>query len=341
MLAAMNTATGTERTGTVLEIQRMSTEDGPGLRTTVFFKGCTLHCDWCHNPESISPRPQLQWVAVRCIGCRTCLDVCPHDALAAGADGIVIRRDRCRGCGDCVEACPSTAMEMLGQQWPVDDLVREVLKDRAYFLSSGGGVTASGGEAAVQAPFVAAFLSGCRTAGVHTALDTGGHVSPAACRQVAAHADLVLFDIKLMDDAAHRRHTGAGNGRILENLHAVVAARRSASVPAAIWIRTPIIPGATDSEENIQAIGGYIAAHFPDDVARWELCAFNNLCRDKYRQLGMQWRYASADLIPESRMAALAAAAGASGVNPAIVVRSGATQRPAEDTRGIRTGDNA
>lgn len=322
----MRTDSDNQPTGTVLEIQRMSTEDGPGLRTTVFFKGCTLCCDWCHNPESISARPQLRWSAVRCIGCRTCLDVCPNGALVAEAEGIVIRRERCQSCGDCAEACPSTALELMGRPWTVDSLTREVLKDRAFFQTSGGGVTASGGEAAVQARFVADFLAACREAGVHTALDTGGHVPPEAYRVLLPHTDLVLYDIKLMDAGAHRRHTGAGNTRILENLKAIVAARRAYAKPAQIWIRTPMIPGATDTAANIDAIGRYIAAHFPGDIARWELCAFNNLCRDKYRQLGRPWKYDSAALIPEAQMAALFDTAKQSGIDPAIVVRSGATR---------------
>ncbi|MFH1983937.1 MAG: glycyl-radical enzyme activating protein [Pseudomonadota bacterium] len=313
-------------TGTVLEIQRMSTEDGPGLRTTVFFKGCTLRCDWCHNPESIAARPELQWVAARCIGCRTCLEVCSCDGLSAAGEGIVIHRERCTGCGDCAQACPSTALEIMGHRWAVNDLAREVLKDRAYFLTSGGGVTASGGEAAMQAGFVAAFLAACRGAGVHTAIDTGGHVQPEAYRILLPQSDLVLFDIKMMDAEAHRCHTGAGNRLIFENLQAVATAKRTTATPSRIWIRTPIIPGATDTEANIAAIGRYIAAHLPGDVTRWELCAFNNLCRDKYRQLGRPWAYGETALIPEAHMAALADTARDSGVDPSIVVRSGATR---------------
>ena len=161
-------------TGLVLEIQRMSTEDGPGLRTTVFFKGCSLTCTWCHNPESISPHPQVHWIDSRCIACKTCLDTCPKGALSLTPEGISIDRSLCDGCGVCVEACPSTALEQLGRQWTIADLVHEVLKDRVYFEKSGGGITVSGGEPTLQTDFVADFLKRIRAQGIHTALDTCG-----------------------------------------------------------------------------------------------------------------------------------------------------------------------
>ncbi|MFA5285505.1 MAG: 4Fe-4S dicluster domain-containing protein, partial [Smithellaceae bacterium] len=133
--------------GTLLEILRMSTEDGPGIRTTVFFKGCSLACQWCHNPESISPKPQIQWIKASCIGCGICVETCPEKALVKTPKGIAINRRICNGCGLCTEQCPTTAMELLGKKWSVHDLVRELIKDRAYFEQSGGGVTLSGGEA--------------------------------------------------------------------------------------------------------------------------------------------------------------------------------------------------
>jgi pyruvate formate lyase activating enzyme len=311
---------------TVLEIQRMSTEDGPGIRTTVFFKGCSLRCAWCHNPESIVSTPQLQWVASRCIGCHTCLDTCPEEALSAGPVGIDIDRGRCTGCGICAEACPSTALEIMGRQWPVDDLVHEVLKDRVYFETSGGGITASGGEAALQAGFVAAFLEKCRSQGVQTALDTCGQVPKSAYEKILPHTDLLLFDMKHMDTGAHRRHTGAGNDRILASLLFIRDWKRANGRPEKIWIRTPVIPGATDSEDNIRDIGAFLARHLPEDVARWELCAFNNLCRDKYLRLGMTWAFHDAPLVTGETMETLAAVARRSGVPEKIVQWSGSVR---------------
>jgi len=204
--------------GIVLDIQRMSTEDGPGIRTTVFMKGCTLGCAWCHNPESINPRPQLQWIGSRCIGCHACLTVCPRDALSDGGKGIVIDREACDGCGICAAECPSTALEMLGERWSVERLVEELLKDRVYFEKSGGGITVGGGESTYQADFVSRLLHELKSAGVHTAIDTCGHTSKKALDLILPSTHLVLYDLKEIDSERHREYTGAGNEKILENL---------------------------------------------------------------------------------------------------------------------------
>lgn len=324
-------------TGTILEIQRMSTEDGPGLRTTVFFKGCSLRCLWCHNPESLDMKPQLQWLEPRCIGCRLCLDVCPNSALSFSERGVVIDRSRCRGCGTCAGECPSTALELLGKSWSVDALVSEVIKDASYFGGTGG-VTASGGEAALQAPFVSLFFKDLKSRGIHTALDTSGQCSRDHLDLVLPYTDLVLYDIKEIDSERHRQFTGSGNAVILENLLHVAGAIGTNLLPRELWIRTPIIPGATDRVETITAIGAFIAEHVRGIAARWELCAFNNLCRDKYRRLGMDWAYQETKLLERDAMERLAEAARSSGVDPAIVRWSGMTgmDGPAHDG-GSRT----
>ena len=329
----MTAAAGQPPEAMVLEVQRMSTEDGPGIRTTVFFKGCGLRCAWCHNPESLCAGPQVQWVAVRCIGCHTCVETCIRNALSAGPQGIAIDRTRCDGCGACAEACPAGAMELLGRRWKIAELLTEVLKDRAYYDTSGGGVTASGGEAALQAEAVAALFAGCRAASVPTALDTCGQAPRSAFERLLPHTDLVLFDLKLMDPHRHRRHTGADNRAIIENLRWIAARRGRPGGPGRLWIRTPIIPGATDDVQNIRAIGRFIATQLSGAVDRWELCAFNNLCRDKYRRLGLVWAFAEAELIDENEMAALGRAARDSGVPPGIVHLSGATGRRHPDPK--------
>ena len=327
----MTAAADRQPSAMVLEVQRMSTEDGPGIRTTVFFKGCSLRCAWCHNPESIAPGPQVHWVEVRCIGCHTCVATCSRKALSAGPTGIVIDRECCNGCGDCAEACPAGAMELLGRPWTVAELVDEVLKDRAYYATSGGGVTASGGEAALQAEAVAALFARCRAEGVPTALDTCGRVPRKALEILMPHTDLVLFDLKLMDPDRHRLHTGSDNRRILENLRWIGKRRGRPGGPGRLWIRTPIIPGATDDDESIRAVGRFIAVHLTGAVDRWELCAFNNLCRDKYRRLGLAWAFAEAELMGEKEMAALLRAARDSGVPPGIIHCSGAVRRQSPD----------
>jgi pyruvate formate lyase activating enzyme len=318
--------------GLVLEIQRMSTEDGPGLRTTVFFKGCSLKCAWCHNPESISLLPQIHWIGSRCIGCRTCLDTCSQNALCLSRKGIGIDRDVCDGCGRCVEECPSTALELLGEEWHLDDLVKEVLKDRVYFEKSNGGVTVSGGEPTIQADFAAEFLRQIRGRGIKTALDTCGLCSARSLDQLLPHANLVLFDLKEINPQKHLEFTGSDNRAVLENLIHVAEFIDSHLFPEKLWIRTPLIPGATDTVENLKGIGAWIEAHLDQKVDRWELCAFNNLCRDKYARLGLNWQFEDAELLEAAHIQHLLSVAQSSGVNPDIVFWSGSTRLTASET---------
>lgn len=307
-------------TGRVLNIQRMSTEDGPGIRTTVFLKGCPLRCTWCHNPESLSPRPEVVFQETRCIRCGSCQIVCPHGAQPA----------LCEACGRCVTECPAGAREMLGIEWAVDDLVREVVRDRAFFASSGGGVTVSGGEPTMQAPFVAAFLEALGAEGIAAAVDTCGACGADALMQVVASASLVLFDVKLADPTRHQQFTGQENGRILDNLRRVAAWAREGEGRRTLWVRTPLVPGATADAENLSAIGRILADLGPG-VARWDLCAFNNLCREQYRRLGRIWDFAEVPLLTSGEVAALADVARRSGVDPAIVGVSGASRRNVRD----------
>jgi len=311
---------------TILEIQRMSTEDGPGIRTTVFFKGCSLKCTWCHNPESIAPYPQLHWIGNRCIGCRSCLEVCSNQALTLDESGMTINRDKCEGCGTCVEECPSTALELMGEKWLLADLVAEVIKDKVYFDKSEGGVTISGGEPALQPQFAAAFLKALKEKGVQTALDTCGLCSQQALETILPYATLVLFDMKEMNPEKHQAYTGSNNDRVLSNLKFLAEFIRTHVHPKSIWIRTPIIPGTTDTEESIRAIGSYIAENVAHAVERWELCAFNNLCQDKYHRLDLTWNFEAAQLMRQEEMEHLAAIARQSGVDPGIVHWTGSTR---------------
>ena len=311
---------------TILEIQRMSTEDGPGIRTTIFFKGCSLNCLWCHNPESISPHPQIHWIANQCIGCKTCLEICPEGALTFTADGNQVDRNRCNGCGLCAEECPADALELLGQSWELDELLAEIIKDRTYFEKSGGGVTLGGGEPTLQGSFNRELLKKLKESGIHTALDTCGMCSRKALEGLLPYSDLLLFDLKEIDPQKHRRFTGTSNEKIFENLIYVRDWMQSNSHPSQLWIRTPIIPKATATNENIRGLGKFIAANLDGLVNRWELCAFNNLCKDKYLRLDLNWEYMDSELLSNLLMEKMAAIARNSGVDPGIVLWNGSTK---------------
>lgn len=285
-----------------LDIQRMSSEDGPGLRTTIFLKGCSLACAWCHNPESIAKKPQVYWISARCIKCGSCDSACPNDALTRDETGVHIDRRLCTGCRSCVSACPTLALECKGIDAEPEELCRELVKDRAYF-GRDGGVTLSGGEALLQDGTIE-LLRLLKQEGIQTAVDTCGMVFTEQLQAALPYTDILLYDLKIMNDADHLRWTGRSNAMILRNLG---VAALWAKGNGRLWIRTPIIPGATDSDENIRAIGNRINAI--GGAERWELCAFNNLCTDKYERLDIDWAFKNAPLVSKKRMEELLAVA--------------------------------
>jgi pyruvate formate lyase activating enzyme len=303
----------------------MSTEDGPGIRSTVFFKGCPLNCVWCHNPESIRPQMQLHWEKVRCIGCRSCVEACAKGVLTAADSGITINRPVCDSCGACVRACPSTALEFYGDVTSFVDLLPEVLKDEAYFRKSGGGVTLSGGEPTMQPLFAKELLSALRKTGIHTALDTCGQCSWETLAMLLPDLDLVLYDVKEIDPEKHKKFTGVSNTRILENLIGLARAVIEQGRPRKLWIRTPLIPGCTATEENLRGIGAFIREHLKPHIGRWELCTFNNLCIHKYEGLGIDWNFSKTAMLSPDAAERFASCARDSGVDPGIVHLSGPT----------------
>lgn len=278
----------------IIDIQRMSTEDGPGLRTTVFFKGCNLACAWCHNPESINPKPDLNWYSVKCMNCNICKTICPNHVITKDLKGVHFDRSKCVACGKCVHACPQGAIELKGIYLDVDHLADELVKDHAYF-GLHGGVTFSGGEPMLQSEILIELSKRLRAKGITSiALDTAGSYDWSLLEKVLPHVDIVLYDLKLSDDAESKKWIGAPTGLIKENYKKLMQLKKR------VWVRTPIIPSATDNPENTVAIAKFIKANgLPE---RWELCAFNNLPLDKYERLGKEWPFKGKSLMTTKDM---------------------------------------
>ncbi len=304
------------QTGTIFNIQRFSIHDGPGIRTTVFLKGCSLFCFWCHNPEGRRARPEIQFFPDRCIVCGDCARACAHDGHAFLPDGHVYARERCVVCGRCAADCPSGALELTGRLVTVDQVMVEVLRDRPFYASSGGGVTLSGGEPLLQADFARAVLARCKAENIHTAIETAANCRWRELAALLPVTDLVMLDIKHMDAAKHRAVTGVSNARVLAN------ARRLAESGVALMVRTPVIPTVNDSEQEIGAIAAFVAelqslraASAPTaPPISYELLPFHRLAGDKFRSLGLDDRSAGLEPLSAERMRELACAVAARGV---------------------------
>jgi len=268
--------------GLISHIQKYSTKDGPGIRDTVFFKGCPLGCLWCSNPELIRPQPDLLYDRGKCVQCGTCISVCPHDALSFDeSQFIVIDRRACQASGECVVACPEGALELVGREMRVETLVDELLKDRVFYETSGGGVTFSGGEPLYQSGFVRQVAEQLKAEGVHTALDTCGDVSWCRFEEVLDVIDLVLYDIKAAERETHQQLTGRDNDLILAN------AKMLAMQDVPMQIRLVAVPGLNDSDEELHARMEIVKEL--DSVVQIDLLPYHRYGVGKYERLGLDY----------------------------------------------------
>jgi pyruvate formate lyase activating enzyme len=311
------------QTGIVFDIYRGTTHDGPGMRTTVFFKGCPLSCEWCHNPEGIKPGREIWWDSAKCIGCMLCRDACSKNAISADDNSIQINPESCVRCGNCVKVCPARAMVFAGDFWTAEELVKEVLKDKSYFESFGGGVTVSGGEPLNQYVFVRDFFRTLKAEGIHTALDTCGLAPGKAFDAILPFTDCVLYDLKIFSAELHRKFTGQSNKLILANLVYVANYIRKIKKNIKLWIRTPLIPEATADKENIISIARFIKENLDDVLGRWELCAFNNVCKSKYQKINKPWSYENNGLTSQKEVDKLTSAVLVEGIAQEYLVVSG------------------
>jgi pyruvate formate lyase activating enzyme len=267
-------------TGLIFDIQRFSIHDGPGIRTTVFFKGCPLRCLWCHNPEGISPRRHLSFVPAHCIGCGYCVRVCPRQVHVMDPEkGHLLRRERCLVCGECTRQCYAKALEVVGREVSVAEVLSEVLRDRAFYETSGGGMTLSGGEPLMQIEFTAALLRAARAEGLHTVVETCGHVPWEHLERVLADVNLFLYDVKETDPERHVRFTGVPSALIQGNLRTLHARGGK------IIVRLPIIPGLNDRLDHFAAVAEL--AHELPGLLGFEIMPYHRLGTAKRERMGL------------------------------------------------------
>ena len=264
----------------VYNIMRFSVHDGPGIRTTVFLKGCPLACPWCHNPESIRRDTEIILREERCIQCGACVDTCTHGAVIRDDSRVITDRTLCARCGECVPDCYAGAREVVGREMTTGRVMDEVVRDRVFFDESGGGVTFSGGEPLLQHEFLASLLHASRQLEIHTVVDTTGCTSPAILEHIAPLVDLFLYDLKMMDETKHKKYTGVSNRLILKNLKRLVALKRE------VWIRIPLVAGINDDQENVRQTASFLRSL--GGIKNVGLLPYHKGGCEKFRRLGKE-----------------------------------------------------
>jgi len=290
--------------GLVFNIQGFSLHDGPGIRTTVFLKGCPLNCKWCSNPESIRPVPEIMSYSLRCVGCGRCVEICPEHAITIAHGKSVIDWEKCDRCLKCATVCLTGGITLVGKRMSVEEIVAEVEKDALFYVNSGGGVTFSGGEPLKQFEFTEQLCKECRSRGIHTALDTSGFCEWEKLERVLEHVDLVLYDVKHLDPVKHREWTGVDNKVIVENAVRVAGKVRT-------WLRVPLIPSFNDSQGDVKKIvelGKSIGAE------KVSLLPYHRLSVTKYAGLGKGYLLGRLTEIPEDRIRNLKKSSESAGI---------------------------
>ena len=262
----------------IFDIKRYAIHDGPGIRTTIFLKGCPLRCVWCHNPESWSPLPQKTYKKSKCIGCLSCVEACPAGALRMGPDGIEPTSSKCLLCGKCAAECPSMALEISGREWNMDELMAQVEKERDIMERSGGGVTLCGGEPLMHPEYTLELLKELGRRGFHRTVDTTLFAPEGVVREVCSNCELVLADLKVMDTEVHRKYTGVPNELILKNMNLL------SSLGTPWWVRIPLIREVNASKENIEASAAFLAG-LPNPPSRVDLLPYHDIGKGKHERL--------------------------------------------------------
>jgi pyruvate formate lyase activating enzyme len=297
-------------TGVIFDIKKYAIHDGPGIRTTVFFKGCPLACRWCHNPEGITIESERIYRQGRCIGCGECIQICPQKLIVQTARGVVSDSEKCDLCRTCADQCPSEAVEFVGQKVTVTEVIGQIEKDIAFYDESGGGITLSGGEPLMQPEFLLELLDACADLDLHRTVDTTGYADAKLLLNVAEKTDLFLYDLKLMDVARHREFTGVSNEPILNNLKLL------AHNGARIEVRIPVIPGINNDAENIKRTGDFLSSLC--GVEHVSILPFHNSARGKYGRLGLECISPDIEIPTEAQLKTIAERLKKSGLQVKI-----------------------